>query len=271
MRHIGRPWALFSLGQFGDSLAEFNASIAAFESVDDPAAARAFQVYRGVMLFHALDFEGVLRDCKPIATHPSSDDTASPTRILPVDRRIALIFCGLAELGLGNNPAALDYFRTAEGEMERGPAHLDWYWRLHLEWGMVGVLITEGDHPAACARAQRLCDLAAQTDERGWQGFAWEAQARANLLSGKIAEAADCAARALAACEGVQVPVAEWRVHATSAVVYEAGGDICQSRIHDRLGAAARKRLADSLPEGDPVRLKFEQRSGLPADVRGGR
>ncbi|MDB5394416.1 MAG: transcriptional regulator, putative ATPase, winged helix family [Rhodospirillales bacterium] len=267
MRHIGRPWALFSLGQFGDSLTEFDASIAAFESVDDPSAARAFQVYRGVMLFHAMDFEGVLRDCKPIAARPSSDNTASPIRILPVDRRIALIFSGLAELGLGNNLAALDDFRTAEGEMERRPAHLDWYWRLALEWGMVGVLITEGGHVAARARAKLLCDLAERTDERTWQALAWEARARAALSRGDSAEAIEHVAKALAACEGVQVPIAEWRVHATSAIIYKAVGDHRRARQHSQLGAAVRKRLADSLPKDHPVRLKFEQRSGALAEV----
>jgi DNA-binding winged helix-turn-helix (wHTH) protein len=267
MHHAGRPWTLLFLGQFGDSLTEFNASIAAFESIDDPSAACAFQVYRGVMLFHAMDFEGVLRDCKPIAAHPSGDNTGSPIRILPVDRRIALIFSGLAELGLGNNLTALDYFRTAEGEMESRPAHLDWYWRLALEWGTVNVHTAEGNHVAAIERAKQFCDLAERTDERAWQGFAWEARARANLLSDKMAEAADCVARALAACDGVQVPIAEWRVHATSALVCKAGGDIRRARRHNQLGAAVRKRLAESLPEGDPVRFKFERRSGSLAEV----
>jgi hypothetical protein len=214
-----------------------------------------------------MDFEGVLRDCRSIADHPSGDDTASRSRNLPVDRRIALIFSGLAELGLGNNPAALNYFHTAEGEMERWPAHLDWYWRLALGWGMVGVLITEDNHTAALERAKQLCDLAEQTDERAWQALAWEAQARANLVSGKMDEAADCTARAVAACDGVQVPTAEWRVHATSAIAHKAGGDVRRAEKHDQLGAAVRKRLTESLPEGDPVRFKFEQRSGALAEI----
>jgi hypothetical protein len=128
---------------------------------------------------------------------------------------------------------------------------------------MVNVLIAEGDHSAAFERAKKLCDLAAQTDERGWQALAWEARARAALSCGDPAVAIEHIAKAMAACEGVQVPVAEWRVHATSAIVYKAVGDHRGAGKHSQLGAAVRKRLADSLPKDDPVRLKFEHRSGL--------
>jgi hypothetical protein len=152
--------------------------------------------------------------------------------------------------------------RTAEAEMARQPVHLDWYWRLALEWGMVNVLIADGDHPTALSRAERLCDLAAQTDERTWQALAWEAHARAALPCGEAAKAIDSVGTALAACEGVQVPLAEWRVHATCASAFKALGDDPRAGTHTRLGAAARKRLAESLPEDHPVRLTFERRSG---------
>jgi hypothetical protein len=56
---------------------------------------------------------------------------------------------------------------------------------------------------------------------------------------------------------------AEWRVHATSAIIYKAVGDHRRARKHSQLGAAVRQRLADSLPKDHPVRLKFEHRSGL--------
>jgi hypothetical protein len=145
--------------------------------------------------------------------------------------------------------------------------HLDWYWRLALEWGMVGVLIAKGDHTAARSRAERLCELAAQTDERAWQALAWEARARAALACGDASEAMADVAQALAACDGVEVPLAEWRVHATGAMTYKAAGDVRQARTHDRLGAAIRKRLAGTLPEGDPLRSKFERRSEALAAV----
>jgi len=266
MRLVGVPWSIFSLGEFGTALAGMDASIAAFEKGGDSSAASFTQVFRGAMLFHSMDFEGTLRDCGPVASQPYEHHAGPDAQTMPLKRRIALIYCGLAEMGLGNIVAALEYLRVAEGEMERQPVHLDWYWRLALEWGMVGALIANGDHAAAHARAQRLCDRAAQTDERAWQALASEARSRAALACGDASEAMADVAKALAACDGVEVPLAEWRVHATGAVVCKAVGDVRQVKTHDRLGAAIRKRLAGTLPEGDPLRSKFERRSGALAE-----
>jgi len=267
MRHIGVPWSFMALGELGAGLERFAANIAAFEKADDPSAASYIQVYRGALLFYAMDFEGALRDCVPAAADCFERPAAPTTPTLPIKRRIALVHCGLAEAGLGNIAAALDALRAAEAEMARQPVHLDWYWRLALEWGMVGALIANGDHAAAHVRAARLCDLAAQTDERSWQALAWEARARAALACGEESEAMADVAKALAACDGVTVPLAEWRVHATSAKVHKAAGDVRQARAHGRLGAAVRRRLASTLPEGGPLRSTFERRSGALAAV----
>lgn len=134
MCHIGVPWSLFSLGEFGAALTDLDASIAAFKK-GDPCAASYIQVYRGALLFHAMNFEGVLWDCGPVASHPFEHNAAPAIQILPIKRRIALVFCGLAEAGLGNNAAALDYLCAPESEMENQPVHLDWYWRPRLGMG----------------------------------------------------------------------------------------------------------------------------------------
>ena len=60
---------------------------------------------------------------------------------------------------------------------------------------------------------------------------------------------------------GVTVPLAEWRVHATSALVYKAAGNTARTRRHNRLGEAVRNRLAEGLPEGHPLRQQFKRRS----------
>jgi tetratricopeptide (TPR) repeat protein len=228
--------------------------------------ASSFQVYRSILLFHAMDFEGVLVDCAGVASGLPQSDRAAAHQLIAIERRIvehriALIFSGMAQAALGHNPAAIDLLRTAELEMERRPGILDWYWRLALEWGMVGVLLSMGDLQEAAIRAQRLCDLAMRTDERTWQALAWEALARAALASGTATEAVGHLTKALAVCGAVQVPLANWRVHAACAATYRANGDIAQANKHSQLGLAARKLVAESLPEGHPLRLKFESRS----------
>jgi DNA-binding winged helix-turn-helix (wHTH) protein len=260
MHHIGIPWALFSLGNFGGALQAFDAGIASFEKNGDISAAHSLRIYRSILLFHACDFEGVVEACASVANSPTG--YGEPTlRILPVERRIALIFCGLAEAGLKNNIAALNYLRAAESEMERQPVHLDWYWRLALGWGMTNLLISHGDRSEMLASAKRLCDQAAQTDERAWQAMAEETLARATLSCGEAAEAVNHALKALAACEGVQIPLAEWRVHTTTAMIYQMLGDASRATEHFRMAAAIRTRLAGSLPENHFLPAKFERRS----------
>jgi len=261
MRHIGVPWAQFSLGEFGAALTEFDASIASFERNGDSSAVRSFQIYRGILRFHAMDFEGVLQDCAPVTDDPLERDGRQAIEVLPVERRIALIFGGLAKAALDDKRAALDDLRAVEAEMRRQPAHLDWYWRLPLEWGMVNLLISDGDRSTTFERAERLCDLAAQTEERAWQALAWEARARAALAFGDAAGAIDHVGKALAACAEAPVPTAELRVQATSSLAYKTVGDRARARRHARLGETLRKQLADSLPEAHPLRQQFERRS----------
>jgi tetratricopeptide (TPR) repeat protein len=260
MRHIGVPWSLFSRGAFGAALNELDASIAIFEKEDDRSAVLSYQVYRGVLRFYAFDFDGVLRDCEPIAS--LSPESAAPSGwILPVNRRIALIFRGLAEVERGNHPKALAAFRVAEDEMQAQPVHLDWYWRLALEWGMVTLLIAMGDHAGALARAEGLCALAEQTDERAWQALAYEGQARAALARGDVPKAIDYVGKASAACAGVQIPSVELRVVATGATAFRAAGDAARATQHICRGEIIRKQLAESLPEDHSLRQQFERRS----------
>ena len=61
-------------------------------------------------------------------------------------------------------------------------------------------------------RAQRFIDLAESTDERTWQGLAWETQARAALAQGGAREAREHIAKALAASEEFDKPLADWRM-----------------------------------------------------------
>jgi hypothetical protein len=260
MRHIGIPWSLFARGAFGAALNELDSSLAVFEKEDDRSAVLSYQVYRGVLRFHAFDFEGVQWDCEPIVSL-STNPATSAIRILPVDRRIALIFRGLADVGLGNHPTAAALFRMAESEMKARPVHLDWYWRLALEWGMVTLLIATGDHTGAVTRAEGLCALAEQTDERAWQALAYEARARTALACGDMIKAIDSVDKGLAACAGLQAPVAELRVLATGAMTFRAAGDAARAIRHIGQGQMIRKQLAESLPEGHPLRQQFERRS----------
>jgi DNA-binding winged helix-turn-helix (wHTH) protein/tetratricopeptide (TPR) repeat protein len=260
MRYSAEPWSLLYLGEYGLAQKELENSIAAFSREGDLSAVRSFQIERGAFRFHALDFEGALRDCESVTTHPIADATG---QVLPHYRRIALIHRGLAKTGLGDNAGALADFSMAEEEMGRQPAYLDWYWRLPLEWGMVNALIEQGDHNESLARATHLSQAAMDTDDRTWRALAWEARARAALSCGEALEALEHVVRALNECEAATIPVAEWRVRATAAAIFKAKGDLREASKHVDLGLAVTRRLAESMPAADPLRSTFERRSAL--------
>jgi tetratricopeptide (TPR) repeat protein len=260
MRYSAEPWSLLYLGEYGLALKELENSIAAFSREGDLSAVRSFQIERGAFRFHALDFEGALRDCEPIAAHSTADDAA---QVLPHYRRIALVHRGLAKTGLGDNAGALADFRVAEDEMGGQPAYLDWYGRLPLEWGVVNALIEQGDHDESLARAAHLSQAAMNTDDRTWRALAWEARARAALSCGKAADALEHVERALNECEAATIPVAEWRVRAVAAAIFKAKGDLHEASRHVELGLAVTRRIAESIPAADPLRSTFMRRSAL--------
>jgi DNA-binding winged helix-turn-helix (wHTH) protein len=259
MYHVGIPWCLLFLGEFGQALAEIDAAIAACEGNGDRSEVLSLQIYRSLLLLQTMDFEGVLDGCKSVAlsTKEKTNDPNS-VRVLPMEQRISLILCGLAEAGLGNRVAAVDFLLAAEREMEDQPVNLDWYWRLALEWGVVNLLIDGGDQAEAEARAARFVGLAELTEERTWRALAWETQARAALDRGSAAEAVDCIMSALAAAHGFETPLADWRLHATAAAAHRAAGNSPAAESHARLGASNKKRLAESLPKGHRLRMTFE-------------
>jgi len=261
MYHVGVPWSLGFLGEFGEALAKYEAGIVAFERNEDHSAAQALRIYRGVLRFFAKDYSGVLEAGEPVASHViGKREYIGPeiSRILPFEHRMALIFCGLAYVELGDLVAAHEYLAATERAMELQAVHLDWYWRLPLEWGMVNLLIATADNAGAQVRAERYVMLAEATDERMWQSLAWETRARVALAQGVPAEAVEYIVRAQAASKAFETPLADWRVHDTAAVAYTAIGDRRQARIHAQASVAVRKRIARTLPEGHSLRLTLE-------------
>jgi DNA-binding winged helix-turn-helix (wHTH) protein/tetratricopeptide (TPR) repeat protein len=258
---VGVPWSLIFLGEFGEALTEYQASITAFERNEDHSAAQVLGIYRGVLRFFAMDYSGVLEACETVASHViGKREYNGPdiSRVLPFEHRIALIFCGLACVNLGDFVAAREYLVATERAMELRPVGMDWYWRLPLEWGMANLMLATADNAGAQVHAERYVMLSEATDERMWQSLAWETRARVALAQGVPAEAVEYILKAQAVSKAFETPLADWRVHDTAAAAYTAIGDRKQARIHVQASVAVRKRIARTLPEGDSLRLTLE-------------
>jgi hypothetical protein len=160
-------------------------------------------------------------------------------------------------MGLGNHERALEHLLTAKREMDRQTVIHDWYWRNVLQAALTDLWLSQGDLPRAVEEGEAFLRVAGSTPERTWQALSWEANARIALAAADLQRARDCITNALAAMEGFEVPLAEWRVHATAAELSDLHGHSGAAKQHRELSRATVLRLAHSLPEDDPLRTTF--------------
>ncbi len=243
-------WSLTFLGQFGMAIHETRAAIAVMEKNGDHYRAKTMQLFLAIVHLYALDFPGVVAICESI--FPS---VAHPNR--SIDRRLCLALAGSAEAALGSHASALERLSRAREEMDRYGVILSWWVRMMVEHGFTESLLATGDLGRARPQAERFLEITLATEERMFQAFAWEANARLAMVESDLARAADCIGKAVATIEGFEVPLAAWRVHATAAECSERAGDRRAAKRYRNLSRATILELADSLPPEDPLRSTF--------------
>ena len=241
------PWALLCAGELGHALEEFDTAIAAFTRNSNHYGRRTLQLVRAWTLFHCDDFRGVLAQCQELATDTDWSEAPDTTVAADTEVRRRLLLEGLAETELGDLADARQHLQEARRQMDGQPVMFDWYWRLMLDWGLANLALRVGEEAPARQQAQVLLERVEQTEERTWQGLAWETRARVELLARDFSSALESIARALAVTEGCETPLADWRIHATAALVYEAAGRSSDASQHAQLGRTAKARLAASL------------------------
>jgi hypothetical protein len=126
-----------------------------------------------------------------------------------------------------------------------------------LEAGLTEVELGTGDLAQARAQAERFLEVTLATAERTWQALAWEANARVAIAQVDFSRAEDCVAKALATMDGFDVPLAEWRVHATAGQLYARMGNSELARDHSKLSSAVILRIAKSMAADEPLRKTF--------------
>jgi len=257
MYHVGVPWSCIFLGEFGRAQAEFEAGIGILSRNNDQAALSAFNTYSSLMFFFARDYRRAFALSSPVARgiiSPGQHDQAPAPKVLPVAGRIALIFSGLSAIALGDLEQGLMFLTAAERRMTDKQAYLDWYWRPALQLGWVELKLAKGDLAAAREAAGKFIHLAEETDERTWQGLAWDSMARTRLRSADIAGAETALLQALSACEGFEAPLAKWTIHETAAAIYKGSGDTDKADAHAGEAIRIGKELAARLSATGEVR-----------------
>jgi hypothetical protein len=158
---------------------------------------------------------------------------------------------------LENYERARQHLTAAIREMNSRKVIHDWYCRMILEAGLTEVELGTGDLAQARAQAERFLEVTLATAERTWQALAWEANARVAIAQVDFSRAEDCVAKALATMDGFDVPLAEWRVHATAGQLYARMGNSELARDHSKLSSAVILRIAKSMAADEPLRKTF--------------
>jgi DNA-binding winged helix-turn-helix (wHTH) protein len=245
---------LVFLGEWGTALEEFAAAMAEARKNVNENNILWLQVHQAWLLLHAQDFMGALAICRSaLALLRDPALRAAP----PPQLRRALICSGTASAAVGDYARALEDFSAAANDMDRQTVFLDWFWRMPLAAGLTELWLAKGDGVRARQEAERLLEISLATEERTWQGLAWEINARVALANRDQSRARDCIARGISTVQGFEVPLAAWQVHATAADVEEQSGNLESARLHRDASRATIMQLANSLPEQEPLRKIF--------------
>jgi DNA-binding winged helix-turn-helix (wHTH) protein len=246
---------LVFLGEWGTALKEFAAAMAeAWKNVNENNVLW-LRVHQALLHLHAQDFTGVLAICRSALAQLR--DPALRAAPPPPQLRRALILSGSASAAAGDYARALEDFSAAASDMDRQTVFLDWYWRMPLAAGLTEVWLAKGDRVRAQQEAERFLEMSLATEERTWQGLAWEINARVALADRDEARARDCIARGVSTVQGFEVPLAAWKVHATAAHIEEESGNLESSRSHLDLSRATIMQLANSMEQREPLRKIF--------------
>jgi predicted ATPase len=134
---------------------------------------------------------------------------------------LSLIQLGVAHLGLEQYERAFSCFREVLPQEDNRPRLTEWVLRMRLHQGLSAYWLAQGEFARARQEAARLCELAAQPGERTYLALGRRTLAEIALAERKWAEAEKEVSQALAVLEGIEAPLAEWRVCATAAQFYE--------------------------------------------------
>ena len=241
------PWALLCAGELGHALEQLDTGIATFTLNSNHYGRRTLQFVRAWTLFHCDDFRGVLAQCQALAADTDSTESLDTTVASGTEVRRRLLLQGLAETELGDLARAHQHLLEAQRQMDGQPVMFDWYWRLMLDWGLANLALRAGEEARARQQAQALLERVERTEERTWQGLAWETRARVELQAGNSSGAVESITRALEVTAGFQTPLADWRIHTTASLAYEAAGRADEGKQHAQRGRDAKAVLAASL------------------------
>jgi DNA-binding winged helix-turn-helix (wHTH) protein/tetratricopeptide (TPR) repeat protein len=249
-----RGWALLHQGKLGQALFVFTDGLQMAERNGHRPWARVFRFGMAWAHEQAFDFEGARSLC---------EQGLAQTQEPLLGRFLGLIVLGRAHLGLGDPGQALHVLGDIIDEVERGHGLMHWILRMPLHLALAACRRARGELEAAQSEARQLCDLAGRPPERTYLALGGQMLAEIALAEHDDARAEAELSRALAALDGAEAPLAEWRVHDTAARLRTRRKHLAQARRHRARSAATLTRLVDSLRDWPELQRSLRVHSVL--------
>jgi tetratricopeptide (TPR) repeat protein len=243
-------WALLHDGQLGKLRAVLRTAIDVAEKNGQNLLAALLSLESAWLYEQALDFNQARNLCERILLQTSAGQHET-------GNFLGLILQGTADVGLGRHDRALECFNRVADRLERDQVMIEWILRLPLQYGLSQSLLGQGELGRARQEAETLCGLASLPGELTYVALGRKTLAEIALAEGEHTRAEQEITLALGALKESNVPLAEWRVHATAAAVYEKTGRADDALQHWTDRATVLRKLADSLDESDELRASL--------------
>lgn len=248
-------WGLLHLGQWGEMRRILGHGLEMAERNESHRWTVLYKLELAWLQEQAFDFEAASEMCEQ--AHEQARKIGHP-----YTESLSLILLGMARLGLGQRETAFRCFSEVAERLERGRILMDWILRLLLHDGLSRYWLAQGELARARREAEALRDLATPPGERTYLALAHRTLAEIAMAARQWDEAETEVSLALSTLKGAEAPLAEWRVCATAAQLYEQLGHTTEAADHRRRSAGTLNRLADSLGEGDRLRQSLDANMG---------
>ena len=240
-------WALLHAGRWGEMRRILVHGLEMAERNQHTRWRVLFLIELGWLHEQSFDFEVALVMCN------QAFEQAMEIRH-PYTELLSQILLGLAYIGLGRHDEAFRCLSEATQRLAGERILMDWVLRILLHHALSRYWLAQCNPVESRRHAERVCELAGPPAEKTYLALGHLVIAEAGLESRDLNAAETAVARALKLIEGVNAPLAEWRVYAAAAKLNEQTGRTEEAAQYRRRSLEVLDRLAGSLDEADRLR-----------------
>ncbi|MGX2040446.1 ATP-binding protein [Methylocaldum sp. MU1018] len=244
--------SLLHLGEWGEARRHAANALRMAERNDNVFAINHFTLLMSWLHEQAFDYRGARNLCQA-ALERMHDQRDSSNAFF------GLIRLGAAHLGLRQYSEAFESFAKGDRLLDACQRLMDWYLRplFHLAFGEYWLARNQWEK--AEEQARELCALSALPPDPTYLALGHRLLAEAAIGRKALDVAGEEIGQALSCLDGVESPLAAWRVFATAAEFKSRMGRLPEADAYRRDGAAILRSLAESMYEADPLRRSLLQ------------